>query len=310
MKRIVTLTMNPAIDANSSVPHVSAEKKLRCTEPTHEPGGGGINVSCAIQILGAQSLALYAAGGAFGDLLRSLLDAKGLHHRHVPVKGTTRENITVLEEASNTQYRFIMPGPTLSPEEWNGCLDVISSLSPRPDFIVASGSLPPGVPRDFYARTARLAQDMGAKLILDTRGQALLEAVRQGVYMVKPNMRELQEFARREIEDEPLQEQTAMEMVESESCQVVVVSLGRAGALLTSRDGCRRLRAPAVPVKSKVGAGDSMVAGIVLSLARGTSLEEAVLFGVAAGRAAVMTPGTQLCRKEDTERLFARLHDE
>lgn len=150
MKMIVTLTMNPAIDKSSSVGHVVAERKLYCSAPRFEPGGGGINVCRAIKKLGGESLALYPSGGPTGEMLQFLFDQEALNHRPVPVKGWSRENLIVLEEATGQQYRFGMPGPDLGEEEWQRCLYELSNTKPPPDFIVASGSLPPGVPPSPY----------------------------------------------------------------------------------------------------------------------------------------------------------------
>lgn len=307
MKTIVTLTMNPAIDKSSSVDHVVAERKLYCTIPRFEPGGGGINVSRAIKKLGGESLALYPSGGPTGEMLQFLFDQEGLTHRPVPVLGWSRENLIVLEEATGQQYRFGMPGPDLSDEEWQRCLDEIFSGQPGPDFIVASGSLPPGVPEDFYARIARMGKARGARVVIDVAGEPLRLALREGIYLIKPNIREFREFAGSGMEEESEIRALAKKLVSDGQCEVVVISLGAAGVLMVSGDGDERLQPPAVPIISKVGAGDSMVAGIVLSLARGEALRDAVRFGVAAGTAAVMTPGTELCRREDAERLYRQM---
>ncbi len=177
-----------------------------------------------------------------------------------------------------------------------------------PDFCVGSGSLPPDVPSDFYGRFAKRVREKGSRFVLDTSGAALSEALRGGgVYLVKPSMRELREFVGQEFLHESEQEDAALQIVKSEQAEIVVVSIGAAGVLLATRSGCQRIRSPSVPVKSKVGAGDSMVAGIVLALARDMSIEDAVRFGIACGAAAVMMPGTQLCRREDVDRLFAQI---
>jgi len=307
MESILTLTMNPAIDTSTIVDNVVPERKLRCTPPVREPGGGGINVSRAIQTLGGTSVALYPAGGPPGQILCNLLDEEKLDHRAIEIGGWTRENLTVYEEATEQQFRFGMPGPTLSEAEWNRCLDALSGFEPLPAYIVASGSLPPGVPRDFYARVAAIARDRDARVIVDASGEALALAVREGVFLIKPNLREFADLAERDVQSEEEQEHVAKELVSRGQSEVVVVSLGAAGALLVSKDGIERLRAPTVPIESKVGAGDSMVSGIVLGLAQGEPLREAVDFGVAAGAAAVMTPGTELCRREDTEKLYERM---
>ncbi|MBA3013986.1 MAG: 1-phosphofructokinase family hexose kinase [Proteobacteria bacterium] len=307
MKTIVTLSMNPAIDKSSSIEHVIAERKLYCKKPQFEPGGGGINVTRAIKKLGGKSFALYPAGGAAGEVLRNLLDQEGLDHRPIVINGWTRENLVVAEESTGQQYRFGMPGPTLSDEEWQRCLHELSVINSRIDIIVASGSLPPGVPDDFYARVARIGKDLGAKVIVDTSGEPLQFALSEGVYLIKPNIREFRELVGKEIIDESEIKSRAMEIIRSGQCEVVVISLGAAGILMVSHEDYERIQAPTVPIVSKVGAGDSTVAGIVLSLTRGNSLRDAVRFGVAAGAAAVMTPGTELCRREDTEQLFEQM---
>ena len=144
MKMIVTLTINPAIDKSSSVRNVVAERKLYCTAPRFEPGGGGINVCRAIKKLGGESLALYPSGGPAGHMLQLLFDHESLTHRPVTVKGWSRENLIVLEESTGQQYRFGMPGPDLGDKEWQQCLGELSNIRPKSDYIVASGSLPPG----------------------------------------------------------------------------------------------------------------------------------------------------------------------
>jgi 6-phosphofructokinase 2 len=305
--KIATLTMNPAIDKSSAVNQVVAEWKLRCDSPAYEPGGGGINVSRAIRKLGGDSVAFYLAGGLAGQMLRDLLDREGLQHRPMSIAGVTRENFTVLEKSTGRQYRFGMPGPTLNEAEWRQCLEKISGLLPQADYLVASGRLPPGVPANFYGRLAKLAREHNTRLIVDTSGEALRLAVAEGVFLVKPNLREFAELMGRESVDGLEEERLARELVASGRSEAVVVSLGAAGVVAASAEGAERVRAPLVPIISKVGAGDSTVAGMVLALARGQSWREAVRFGVAAGAAAVMTPGTELCRREDAERLYKQL---
>ena len=310
MKSIVTITMNPAIDKSSTVDHVVAEHKLYCAAPRFEPGGGGINVSRAVRKLGGESLALYPCGGPTGETLQLLLGQEGLRHHPVPIKGWSRENLIILEASTGQQYRFGMPGPELGAEEWQRCLDQIFAGESKPQYVVASGSLPPGVPQDFYARVARLGKQHGARVVVDTSGEALRLALREGVFLVKPNIREFREMLGSGGEDESKIRALAKKMVLDGQCEVVVISLGAAGVLMVSDSGLERLQPPAVPIISKVGAGDSMVAGMVLSLARGNSLRAAVRFGVAAGTAAVMTPGTELCRREDAERLYRQMPPE
>lgn len=307
METIVTLTLNPAVDQSSSVEHVVPERKLRCRPPRYEPGGGGINVSRVIRELGGESLALYTAGGCTGQLLRDLLDLTGVAHRPTPIQGWTRVSLSVFEESTGQQFRFNMPGPDLDDEELEAFLRSLQAVEPKPGYIVGSGRLPPGVPDNFYACVARVGSEIGARVIIDTSSGALKRAVERGVFMIKPNTNEMNELAGRRLQDEVEQEAAAMDIVRKGGAEVIVLSLGAAGVLTATKEGCERMRAPTVPIQSKVGAGDSMVAGIVLSLARGRPTRDAVLFGLAAGAAAVMTPGTELCRREDVERLYGLL---
>ncbi|MGB8719462.1 MAG: 1-phosphofructokinase family hexose kinase [Desulfobacterales bacterium] len=307
MKTIVSMALNPAIDKSSSVEHVVAERKLYCKPPRFEPGGGGVNVSRAIKKLGGESILLYPAGGLAGERLKELLDQEGLDHRPFPIEGLIRESLVILEESTGQQYRFGMPGPEFQEKEWEQFLQELSAIDPSPDYLVASGSLPPGVPTDFYARVARIGKDRGAKTIIDVAGEALEQALKQGVYLIKPNVGEFRELVGKNIKEKSQIKAEAQKIVQSGRCEVLVISLGAAGALMVSAQFTEHILPPTVPIVSKVGAGDSMVAGIVLSLAQGKPLRESVLFGVAAGTAAVMTPGTELCRREDAERLFENM---
>jgi 6-phosphofructokinase 2 len=310
LKTIVTVTPNPTIDISTSVEQVVSNRKLRCESPLYRPGGGGINVSRAMKRLGGDSLTLYPVGGANGDILKHLLDEEGIQQQPVPVKGPIRENLIIGEKLSGDHYHFIMPGPQFEESEWNRCLEELSSIEPKPDYIVGSGSLAPGVPEDFYARVAEIASELEARFIINTSGEALSLAVRSGVYLLKLTMQTLQELTGEEIEDEEAQEHVAKQLIETEQSEIVVVSLGKAGALIASQQGIDRLRAPSIPEKSDVGAGDSMVAGIVLKLAEDESLRKAVSFGLAARTATVMTPGAELCHLEDVEELYDKMIQE
>ena len=307
MQHIVTLTMNPAIDKCSSVEQVVSDKKLRCKPPRFEPGGGGINVGRAIKKLGGEAFNMYPAGGPPGKLYELLLDEESVKHQCIAIKNWTRQNLMIIEESSGKQYRFGMPGPELSQDEWEECLSVIGNLEKNPSFIVASGSLPPGVPDDFYARIVHLGKKQGSRVIIDTSGEPLKLAANAGAYLLKPNLRELSHIIGKTIEEETDLEDAAHQIIRECDCEVIVVSLGAGGVFMLTGEERAFIRSPTVPIKSKVGAGDSMVAGITLSLARNKTLRDSVRFGVAAGAAAVMTPGSELCRREDTERLFKQM---
>jgi 6-phosphofructokinase 2 len=310
MKRIVTITMNPALDSSTSVQQVVAEDKLRCRAPSHEPGGGGINVSRAISHLGGESTTVFLAGGPNGELLTSLLQDEGIACSPIRVAANTRNNLVVNERTSDRQYRFAMPGGTVERAEWEGVLSELEDLSPTPDFVVASGSLPPGVPDDFYRRVVKLGSRLGCRVVVDTSGTPLERAAAKGLYLVKPNLREFRQMTGRELHDDVEIERSVRNAVKRGIAEVVLLSLGAGGAILGTAEGVVRFRTPTVEIRSKIGAGDSMTAGAVLSLSRGADVQDAAMYAVAAGAAAVMTPGTELCRKEDTDRLYATLKQE
>ncbi|MFC5527271.1 1-phosphofructokinase family hexose kinase [Rhodanobacter ginsengisoli] len=306
MTKIVTLTMNPALDIATSTDQIAPEHKLRCDSPRYDPGGGGINVARAVHSLGVDALAVFPAGGAAGNLIDHLLHQEGVEHRVIPIAGFTRESLNVVERESGAQYRFVLPGPEIGSFDQQLCLDELAAAAADATYIVASGSLPLGVPEDFYGRVVDLARRQGKRLVLDTSGPALKSAG-AGVYLLKPSLVELESLTGRPIRGEREEEQAARELIEQDRCEIAVVSLGARGAILASKDAIERLRSVPVAVKSAVGAGDSMLAGVLVGLTRGLSLREATRFGIAAGAAALLAEGTQLCRLDDVERIYRQL---
>lgn len=302
--KIVTITLNPALDKNTYIDKLLPEKKLRCDEPVLEPGGGGINVSRALKRLGGKSLAIYLAGGPAGDKMEELLNNEEVDQQIIRVKNPTRENFIVMEKSTNHQYRFGMPGSEIREREWQRCLEVISSLPNDVEYLVASGSLPPGVPDDLYGKIAEIAREKNIKCIVDTSGKALFKAVENGVFLIKPNINELSRMAGKEEIAAMEQEKIAQNLIEEGKAEIIVVSLGARGAMVATKDKIEYVVPPTVKQQSAVGAGDSMVAGIVLALSQGMDLKDVVKMGVAAGTAATMTKGTELCRKKDVTEIF------
>lgn len=306
MSQIVTLTLNPTVDKSSTVEHVVAERKLRCSEPEYHPGGGGLNVARAVAHLGGDALAYWTCGGAIGQLLKDLLDAESISHQPIEISEMTRENLIVFENSSEQQYRFGMPGAALREEEIQNCINQLTELNPLPDYLVLSGSLPPQVDKGLYARLAEAIPE-SCRVILDTSGEPLQRGLEASVYLVKPNMHELEQLAGQEIKSDSQIREVAESIIEENKAEVVVTSLGSGGVVFTTSERHEVIRAPMVKIRSKVGAGDSMVAGIVHALSQQKPIGEAVRYGVAAGSAAVETEGTELCRKENTERLFREI---
>lgn len=310
MPPIVTLTLNPALDVSTAAAQVTPEHKLRCETARFDPGGGGLNVARVVRELGGDSLALYPRGGPTGDLLEQLLEARGVPRRAISIAGFTRESFTVTDKRSGQEYRFVLPGPVLTQPEWQACLDALAESAVGAGFIVASGSLPPGAPVDFYARVARVAKRLGVRCVVDSGGEPLRAALAEGVYFAKPNRREFRDMTGATGDDVASLAPAARAFVEKGAAEVLVVSMGADGALLTTRDTQLRAVPPPVVTSSSVGAGDSFVAGMSYALSRGLAPAEAFRWGVAAGTAALITPGTELCRRGDTERLLEQVRPE
>jgi 6-phosphofructokinase 2 len=310
MADILTLTINPAIDVSTSVARMMPVHKLRCGCTRRDPGGGGINVARVVKRFGADVTAMYAMGGTIGRLLQHLLDREGVSSLPVPISEETRENFTVLEEASRQHYRFVLPGPRLTEPEWRAFLDAFAAQLAREQrtrFVVASGSLPPGVPSDFYGQVARLANQAGAKMIVDTSGPALKEALEAGVYIMKPSLREFSELVSAPLASERDWITACRRLVDSRRSEMVALTMGDQGALLvTSHEVLRGQPVPINPI-SIVGAGDSFLGAMIWSLACGHPLEHAFRYALAAGSAALLMPGTEMCRREDVERLVGEV---
>jgi 6-phosphofructokinase 2 len=305
---IVTLTMNPALDVSSTVDRVVSEHKLRCGPSRFDPGGGGVNVSRAIRNLGGNSVAVYPLGGPTGQAYRGFLEHAGIIGRVITIAGNTRESFTVDETSTGEQFRFVLQGPEFREPEWRACLSVVGDHLPVGGFLVASGSLPPGVPDDFYAMLARIAHEHDIRVVVDASGPALAAALDEGVFLIKPSRDELAELVDAPGElDRPEQVEAARSIVVDGRAEVVALTLGAGGAVLVTTDDELHLPTPKVEVASAVGAGDAFLAGLVLRLAERRPLADAFRTAVAAGSATAMLPATELCRAEDVARLEEEL---
>ena len=305
---IITITMNPAIDKSARVDKLVPEAKLRCTAVKNEPGGGGINVSKALNRLGMGSTAIFPAGGHNGNMLQDLLKNEKISFSAIPVTGETRENFIILEISTNNQYRFNIQAAALSETEAGHCLETVSNLYPKPSIIVASGSLPGGIPPGFYAELAKWAASQSARFILDTSGTPLHLAVNESIYLLKPNLSELRQLTGMNDLTKADVVTAAQQLINRHNIEMIVVSLGAEGAVLITREYHEYVAAPEVKKQSTVGAGDSMVAGMVYMLALQKSPVEMIRFGVACGTAATMNPGTELFHLADVKKLYEQLY--
>lgn len=307
MPDIVTLTINPAVDIFVNVDHVEPTRKMRCSAPKRDPGGGGINVARVAHRLGSDVAAIYPIGGAIGKLLQRLLEREGIASLVTPSHVETRENFTAYEKDSGFQYSFVLPGSRLHNTEWQACLDKLTALPSRPKFVVASGSIPPGVPDDVFARAVRQAKAMGAKTVVDTSRGALAAVLEEGVTLIKPNLVELSEYVRAPLDNDRDRVAACRKLTTTNRAEAVALTLGDQGALLVTATKAWRAQPLAVEVASTVGAGDSFLGGLVATLAAGKSMAEAFRVAIAAGGAAVMSPGTELSREADVKRLLPQV---
>jgi len=299
--KIVTLTLNPALDKSTSTERLTPEQKLRCTALQEDAGGGGINVSKGVRKLGGASTAVFPTGGRTGQRLNQLLKQAGIATETYEMAAETRENFSVTETATNLQYRFTLPGPEVNEADAKACLEIVRRL--QPGILVASGSLPPGLPVTYYEKVAAFAKKTGARFILDTSGAALQAAADEGLYLLKPNLAELSALAGVQQLEMNQVDDAALSIIHQGKCEIVVVSLGPQGALLVTREGFEHIPAPPVKKRSTIGAGDSMVAGMVWAMSAGKTPREMARIGVACGTAATMNPGTELFHAEDVWRL-------
>jgi 6-phosphofructokinase 2 len=302
MEKVLTITLNPAIDISTTIPSLLPEKKLRCTAPVFVPGGGGVNVSRVLHKMGYSSTAMFMAGGYTGDFFTRLVENEGVETLVVPIEGSTRQNLIVHDASNDLQYRFGMPGPAVHEHEWRDCLQ---KLKEAKDFtyVVISGSNPSGVSPDFYGEAADIVKEKKSKLILDTSGEALKHALHEGVFLAKPNLGELSHLVGGEELDANSVVGAARSIINKGNCEILVVSMGAAGAMLITAKEHYHEPAPAIKIKSTVGAGDSMVAGIIIGMQKKLSLKEVLKYGVAAGTAATINAGSGLCTRENIEKI-------
>ena len=304
MSSILTVTVNPALDVTTSTARLEPQRKLRCGPPVTDAGGGGANVSRAIRELGGHSRAFVALGGNTGRLFAQVLQLAGVDYAEFPLQGETRSSFTVMEESTGLHYRFVLPGPEQSQEITERMLAELGRLIDGDTrYVVASGSLLPGMADDFYARLGDIVRWREAKLILDTHGEALRQGLAGRPYLIRLNEIEARELAEETAHDVTI-DHLARVLVGRQAADVVVVGLGDQGSLVTTADRQFSIAPPKVQVRSMVGAGDSYVAALTLALSRDWSLEAANRYGVAAAASAVTGEATELCRQAETAELF------
>jgi 1-phosphofructokinase family hexose kinase len=302
---IYTLTLNPAVDKEYTVPRLVIDEVLRASEVRVDHGGKGFNVSRMLAALGTPSTAVGLVGGHTGDLLCDGLEDAGIYTDFVNVNGETRTNISIVDENLVHHIKVNESGPLVSEDEINTLIIKISNLVKSGDYWVLAGSLPPGAPKDIYAQIIRIVQKGGARAILDSSGEPLLLGCQAGPYLAKPNASEASQVTGKPAE-------TLFDMarltpeLHSMGVKVVVISAGKKGALLS--DGNKQWfgHTPVIEEHNPIGAGDAMVAGLVWKLAKCEEPSIALRWGLACGAAAASQPGTGMASKEIIESLFPK----
>lgn len=306
---IYTVTLNPAVDRELTVPELVFDHVLRATSWQIDYGGKGFNVSRLLQSLGQESTAVGFAGGRAGELLQDGLHTLGIASEFIWVQGETRTNVSIVNQDHSHYLKANEPGPTISSDSLGELLERIRSLAKPDDWWVLAGSLPPGVPNSIYSDLIGILQSEGSRVILDTSGIPLSLGCQAGPFLAKPNAYETAGITGLPVET---MEQIAQagEVIRKKGVANVVISLGKDGAMLLSDTGAWVATAPKIEERNPIGAGDSMVGGVVWGLHQQLGMETALCWGIACGAATASLSGTAVGTRPLVEKLLAEVQME
>lgn len=304
---IYTLTLNPALDRELTVDTVAFDSVLRATATRIDCGGKGFNVSRMLASLGVKSVAMGYAGGRTGEMLQEGLTRLGIETDFVWVEGETRTNVSIVSASDPHHIKVNEAGPSVSDAAWMELLEKVRGRVQAGEWWVLAGSLPPGVPATIYADLIHLIQSAGAYAVLDTSGDALRHGIAAHPFLTKPNDSEIRQLTGQSVSTphEAIQAATSLTGVE-----MVALSLGAQGAVLVNRDQCWMATPPRIQSGNPIGAGDSMVAGLVWMLTRNAPLPEVLQWGVACGAATASQPGTTVGTLEQVSALAPQIRVE
>jgi 1-phosphofructokinase len=300
---IVTVTLNPSLDRAIDIERLMRGRVIRAAHARLDPGGKGVNVSRALLANGVPSQALLPTGGDEGQQLVRMLRAEGVDLAVVPVAGNTRSNVT-LAEPDGTVTKINEPGPTLSPAEFDAITKQALAMADGADWVVVSGSLPPGLAEEEFGHLCESLVRAGVRVAVDTSGPGLRAAAKAGVRLVKPNRDELAEVAGRSL-GSIADVVDAAQVLRSWGAGGVLASLGAEGAVLVDDDGVLSGHSPVERPRSSVGAGDALLAGFLAAGARG---RVALAHALAWGAAAVSLPGSRMPTPNDIKQHPAQIH--
>jgi 6-phosphofructokinase 2 len=303
---IATVTLNPSLDRTVTVEELVMDEANRWTSLRRDPGGKGINVSRVIHELGGETVAYGFIGGIDGETLKHLLQQQAVPFDFTPIKGEIRSNFIIADLATYHQTRIDAPGPHIMRHELQKLVQKVKHISPKPDFLVFAGSVPPAVPADIYRQLIEAAKNNGIKTVLDSDNKWLKEGIKAKPNVIKPNVHEAEELLGKHLRSEAAIVK-ALKLLVDRGIEVAVISRGKDGLIAANGEMVLKAIPPQVEVRSTVGAGDSTIAGLVLKLNEGLGIDEACRWAVAAGTAATLAPGTELCRREDVERLLSKV---
>lgn len=303
---IATVTLNPSLDRTITVAGLVIDETNRWASTRLYAGGKGIDVSRAVHEMGGKTVAYGFVGGVAGRTVEILLDEEAVPFSFTPIDQETRTNFIISDTKTSQQTRIDAPGPRISKRELDRFHRKMGLISPRPALLVVGGSIPPGLPIDIYYDMITEARGFGVRCMLDSEGKWLREGIKAKPYLVKSNIHETEMLVEEELPDEPSIIKAALSLVKM-NVEIAVISRGKDGIIAATRDRIIKAVPPEVKVRSAVGAGDCLIAGMALKLARGEQLVEACRLATAMGTACVLTPGTELCHRPDTERLLPQI---
>ncbi len=303
---IYTLTLNPAIDRELTVAEVEFDAVLSAVKSQVDFGGKGFNVSRLLKSMGMPSTALGFVGGRTGERLRYGLEALDIQTNFVWISGETRTNISIVTERHDHYIKVNEKGPLVDEAKQRELLGKIASIAGPGDWWVLAGSLPPGVPDSFYAQIIAILNEHQAVSILDTTGESLRLGCEAKPFLIKPNAEETQKLTGLPIKTKS-QIAIASTGLRKIGAQNVVISLGKKGALLQTVDCTWWIHSPKIKEKNPIGAGDSMVGGLVWALSQGYSLKESLGWGAASGAATACMSGTEVGSRPLIEELFQQV---
>ncbi|MFT4088050.1 MAG: 1-phosphofructokinase family hexose kinase [Gordonia sp. (in: high G+C Gram-positive bacteria)] len=305
---IVTVTANPSMDRTIELSgELLRGQVLRAARVTDQPGGKGVNVAGAVRDAGLETMAVLPARA--GDPLLAEIAGAGLPYCAVPIDGAVRTNIT-LAEPDGTTTKVNEPGATLTAADSEALIALTLDAARGASWVALCGSLPPGLPNDWYATMTRLLTEVGVKVAVDTSGKPLAEVARAHPDLLKPNAAELAELTGGDPEamesmaaaGDPSAAADAARSLVEQTGGSVLTTLGGAGALLTTPHGTWQAVAPRITVRSTVGAGDSSLAGYLIADHEGAVESLRLASAVAYGSAAASLPGTTPPKPSDVDR--------